>query len=95
MSERSEQSADAASDRPGVDNFVRALGVVTQAKRGFAVGLLVAVATYYFFVVASGGSPYSTPYLIALAAVLAFTVGLLATFAFTAGAAYRLYRRLE
>ncbi|WP_353634647.1 hypothetical protein ABSL23_02955 [Halobacterium sp. NMX12-1] len=95
MSERSERPADAASDRPGVDNFVRALGVVTQAKRGFAVGLLVAAATYYFFVVASGGSPYSTAYLVALAAVLAFTVGLLATFAFTAGAAYRLYRRLE
>ena len=31
MSERSEQSADAASDRPGVDNFVRALGVVKKA----------------------------------------------------------------
>ncbi|NIB99716.1 hypothetical protein [Halobacterium sp. R2-5] len=95
MSERSEQPADTASDRPGVDNFMRALGVATQAKRGFAVGLLVAAATYYFFVVASGGSPHSTAYLVALAAVLAFTVGLLATLAFTVGAAYRLSQRLE
>jgi len=77
------------SERPGVDNFVRALDVATQAKRGFLVGLLAAVGTYYLFVVSSGGSPYSTPYLLALALVLAFTVGLLATLAFTLGAAYR------
>jgi hypothetical protein len=83
------------SERPGVDNLVRALDVPTQAKRGFAVGLLVAAGTYYLFVVSSGGSPYSTPYLVALAAVLAFTVGLLATLAFTVGAAYRLSQSLD
>ena len=95
MSERADDPAAATSDRPGVDNFVRALGVVTQAKRGFAVGVVVAMATYYFFVVASGGSPYSTAYLVALAAVLAFTVGLLATLVFTLHSAYRLSKRLE
>ncbi|AHG04825.1 hypothetical protein HALDL1_15425 [Halobacterium sp. DL1] len=83
------------SERPGVDNFVRALDVATQAKRGFLVGLLAAVGTYYLFVVSSGGSPYSTPYLLALALVLAFTVGLLATLAFTLGAAYRLSQSLD
>lgn len=86
---------DGGGDRRGVHNLIRALRVPTQAKRGFAVGILVAVATYWFFVVASGGSPYSSLYLLALAAVLAFTLGLLATLAFTLGAAYRLSRRLE
>ncbi|MFB6071379.1 MAG: hypothetical protein ABEJ88_00250 [Halobacterium sp.] len=83
------------SERPGVDNLVRALDVPTQAKRGFLVGVLVAAATYYLFVVSSGGSPYSSLYLFALAAVLAFTVGLLATLAFTAAAAYRVSQSLE
>jgi hypothetical protein len=93
-----DRSADASarsSDRSGVDNLLRALDVATQAKRGLAVGVLVAAATYYFFVVASGGSPYSTAYLLALAGVLAFTVSLLAAFAFTVAAAYRLSRRLD
>jgi|GEM_PF-1154528 apolipoprotein N-acyltransferase len=101
MSEASERPTDdgqtetAAGDRSGVQNLIRALDVQTQAKRGFLVGVLVAVGTYWFFVVASGGSPYSTPYLVALAAVLAFTFGLLATLAFTLVAAYRLSQRLE
>ncbi|MFB6270474.1 MAG: hypothetical protein ABEH83_11045 [Halobacterium sp.] len=101
MSEAPEQSATdgesagAGDDRRGVNNLIRALDVPTQAKRGFAVGILVAVGTYYFFVVASGGSPYPSLYLGALAAVLAFTVGLLATLAFTVAAAYRLSQRLD
>lgn len=83
------------SERSGVDNLVRVLDVPTQAKRGLAVGVLVAAAVFWFFVVASGGSPHSTPYLVALAAVLAFTVGILATLLFTLHAAYRVSRRLE
>lgn len=82
-------------ERPGVDNLASALDVRTQAKRGFAVGLLVTAAVYYFFVVASGGSAYASAYLLALAGVLAFTAGLLATVAFTLGAAYRLAQRLD
>ena len=82
-------------ERPGVDNLVSALDVRTQAVRGFVVGLLVAVAVYYFFVVASGGSPYGDLFLLALAGVLAFTAGLLATLVFTVGAAVRLARSLE
>lgn len=82
-------------ERPGVDNLVSALDVRTQALRGFVVGSLVAVAVYYFFVVASGGSPYGSLFLLALAGVLAFTAGLLATLAFTVGAAVRLARSLD
>ncbi|WP_336036082.1 DUF7536 family protein [Halobacterium yunchengense] len=88
-------AADASSDRSGVDALVAALDVPRQARRGFLVGLLAAAGTYYFFVVASGGSPYSTPYLVALALVLAFTTGLLATLVLTVVAAYRLSRDLE
>jgi len=100
MSEASERPTDddaagAPGDRSGVQNLIRALDVRTQAKRGFLVGVLVAVGTYWLFVVASGGSPYSTAYLVALAAVLAFTFGLLATLAFTVVSAYRLSQRLE
>jgi apolipoprotein N-acyltransferase len=83
------------SERSGVHNLMRALDVRTQAKRGFAVGLLLAAATFWFFVVAAGGSSDPTPYLVALAAVLAFTFGLLATFAFTVGAAYRVSKSLD
>jgi hypothetical protein len=102
MSEASEQSgadgppeAGSADERRGVNNLIRALEVPRQAKRGFAVGILVAVVTYYFFVVASGGSPYSSLYLVALATVLAFTTGLLATLAFTVAAGYRVSQRLD
>ncbi|WP_232686684.1 DUF7536 family protein [Halobacterium zhouii] len=81
-------------ERPGVDNLVAALDLRTQALRGFAVGVLVAAAAYYFFVVMSGGSLYD-PFLVALAGVLAFTAGLLATLAFAIGAAVRLARSLD
>lgn len=81
-------------ERPGVDNLVAAIDLRTQALRGFAVGVLVAAATHYFFVVAPGGSPYD-PFLLALAGVLAFTAGLLATLAFAVGAAVRLARSLD
>lgn len=74
---------------------MRTLDVVTQAKRGLAVGVLVAFGTYWLFVVASGGSPYPTPYLAGLALVLAFTTTLLATALFTIGAAYRVSRSLD
>jgi hypothetical protein len=83
------------SERSGVYNLMRALDVPKQAKRGFAVGLLVAAASFWFFVVASGGSSSPTAYLLALAAVLAFTFGLLATFVFTVGAAYRVSKSLD
>lgn len=103
MPEASEQSAggdapasgEGGGDRRGVDNLIRALDVPKQAKRGFAVGVLAAMGTYYFFVVASGGSPYSSLYLLALALVLAFTTGLLATLLFTVAAGYRLSQQLD
>jgi hypothetical protein len=82
------------SERPGVDNLMQTLDVPTQAKRGMGVGVLAALAVYYLFVVSAGGSPYPTPYLAGLALVLAFTVGLLATAAFTLGAAYRVSKSL-
>lgn len=83
------------SERPGVQNLMQTLDVVTQAKRGLAVGVLAAAGTYWLFVIASGGSPYPTPYLAGLALVLAFTVTLLATALFTVGAAYRVTRSLD
>lgn len=83
------------TERPGVDNLVRALDVPTQAKRGFLVGVLFAVGTYWLFVVSAGGSAYPTPYLLGLSLVLAFTVGLLATTVFTLGAAYRVSKSFE
>jgi hypothetical protein len=82
-------------ERPGVQNLMQTLDVATQARRGVAVGVLAAAATYWFFVVASGGSPYPTPYLAGLALVLAFTTTLLATALFTVGAAYRVSQSLE
>lgn len=82
------------SERSGVDNLIRALDVPAQARRGLAVGALVGLATYWLFVVSSGGSPYPTPYLLGLALVLTFAVGLFATLAFTVAAAYRVNRSL-
>ncbi|AAG20248.1 MULTISPECIES: hypothetical protein [Halobacterium] len=82
-------------ERPGVQNLLDALNVATQVKRGAVVGALVAIGTYWLFVVSAGGSAYPTPYLAGMGLVLAFTVAMFATAVFTLGAAYRVSKTVD
>ena len=59
--------------------MVEALEVRHNAKVGLTVGLLTAVAVYGFFVVIPASTVRSQLYYVALAVVLALTVGALAT----------------
>lgn len=82
-------------ERPGVDNFVRALGVRRHAKRGFALGVLFAALVFVVFVVLPGGVARSPALYVSLAFVLAFALGLLLTAIFVLGSLYRLTRDLD
>lgn len=69
--------------------LVQALNVPTNAKRGFAFGLLFAVAVFAFFVAIP--DTFRSPVLyLALAFVLAMAMGSLATAVLVAVSAYRL-----
>lgn len=83
MSERSEPSGRAA--------LVRALNVRRNARWGFAIGVLVTVVVFGFFVVIPG--TYRSPALyVALGFVLAVSLGGLATAVLTLFSAVRLAR---
>lgn len=83
MSESNQPSGRAA--------FVRALNVQRNAKVGFAFGALAAVAVFVFFVVIPG-TYRSVALYVALAFVLAVSLGGLATAVLTLGSAVRLAR---
>ncbi len=70
--------------------MVETLRVRRNARRGLAVGVLVAAAVFVLFVVLPSGTTRATPYYGALAFVLAMAVAGLATAVFVAARAYRL-----
>jgi len=82
------------SERPGVANVVAALNVRRQARRGFGVGVGFALVVFVLFVYLPGSNRPELFY-VALAFVLAVSLGLLATAAFVAVAAYRLAGELD
>ncbi|MFC7047102.1 hypothetical protein ACFQH6_18415 [Halobacteriaceae archaeon GCM10025711] len=83
------------SERPGVDNVLATLDVRRNAVRGFAVGILLALAVIVFFVVIPGETTRPTLFYPLLGFVLAMTTGLLATVVFVAVSAYRVNRQLS
>ena len=72
--------------------MVEALEVRRNATVGLVVGLLTAVAVYGFFVVLPRATVRSQLYYVALAFVLALTVGALATTLLVVRTAVRLAR---
>ncbi|MDG5775652.1 hypothetical protein QA599_04290 [Haloarculaceae archaeon H-GB1-1] len=77
----------------GTAAFLDALDLRRNARRGFAIGVLFAVAVYVFFVTIPG--TYRSPlYYVALAFVLAVGVGGLATVGLVAIRAKRLAQEL-
>ncbi|MFB6184679.1 MAG: hypothetical protein ABEI96_09010 [Haloarculaceae archaeon] len=92
------QGGSAAHDPPvgadtGTAAFLRALHVRRNARRGLAVGVVVAVAVYVFFV-AIPGTYRNSLYYVALAFVLAVSVAGLATVVLLLVSARRLAREL-
>lgn len=76
-------------ERPGPGPLLDRLGVRRQAKRGFALAVLIGAAVFAFFVLVPG--TYRSPWLYAmLLFVLVTTAGMLFTAVFVAAAAYRL-----
>ncbi len=83
------------SEQPGGRAaLVEALRVRRNARRGLAVGLLVAGAVFTVFVVLPSGTARSRLYYGALAFVLAMTVAGLATAVLVARRAYHLSKEL-
>ena len=83
------QAADRGDEQSGIPALVAALDVVRHARRGFAVGAVVAVGLFVLFVVVPGADRSPALY-VALAVVLATAVGLLVTAALVAVTAARL-----
>jgi hypothetical protein len=83
------QAAGEGDERSGIPAVVAALDVPRHARRGFAVGVLVAIGLFVLFVVVPGASRSPALY-VALAVVLAMAVGLLMTATLVAATAYRL-----
>lgn len=87
--------SDGVPDRPPRARLVEALEVRRNAKRGFAVGVLFAVAVYVFFVAVPGTHTWSPLLYVALAFVVAVSTGLLVTAVLTALTARRLAREIN
>lgn len=79
----------------GVGALVRALEVPRLAAWGFAIGLVLTVGTFGFFVVLPGAADRSPLLYLGLGFVLALSLGLLLTMVFVAGSAYRLVRSTD
>jgi hypothetical protein len=79
------------SPRSPTATFLAALDVEANAKRGFAFGVVLALAVSVVFVVLPGTTRSPALYLV-LAVVLATSAGALATVALTLLSAYRLSR---
>ncbi|MEF8782014.1 MAG: hypothetical protein V5A39_04305 [Haloarculaceae archaeon] len=74
--------------------FLEALRVRQNAVRGFVAGILFTAAVFLVFVVLPAGTDQSMLYYLALAFVLALTVGGLATVVLVGIRAYRLSQDL-
>lgn len=74
--------------------FLEALRVRQNAARGFVVGILFTAAVFLVFVILPAGIDRSMPYYLALAFVLALTVGGLVTVVLVGVRAYRLSKEL-
>jgi CDP-diglyceride synthetase len=84
-----------SDDETGPRGLLDALEVRRNTLVGFAVGVVVTVAIFTFFVVLPGATTRSPLYYGALAFVLAVAVGGLATVLLLARQAYHLSRELQ
>ena len=82
-------------DRPPRARLVEALKVRQNAKRGFLVGILFAVAVYVYFVAVPGTQVWPPVFYLGLAFVVAVTTGLLVTTLLTALSARHLAKNLD
>lgn len=98
----SEHDTDGADERgppvekaqSGREALVQALNVPTNAKRGFAFSVLFTLAVVGVFIIDPGATNQSQLYYVALAFVLAITLGMLATAVLVGVSAYRLSKEL-
>lgn len=81
--------------RPPTARFLAALRVKRNAAIGFAIGFVLAIALYVFFVAIPGGTRENPALYLPLAFVVAVTVGGLSTLLLTIVTAIRLSRTLE
>ncbi len=84
-----------SENETGPSRLLEALDVRRNTLVGFAVGIVVTVAVFTFFVVLPGATTRSPAYYAALAFVLAMAVGGLATVLLLAYRAYRLSKELQ
>jgi hypothetical protein len=89
------ETIDDRPDRPGTAAFLAALEVTRNAKVGFAVGAVIALALLVLVVRGAGAAQYPVFLYAALAFVLAVGVGLLLTVVFTIGVAIGRVREME
>lgn len=90
----SDRAPSGADTGTGVGALFTALNVPHLAAWGFALGTVLTVGTFVFFVVLSGATRSPLLY-VGLGFVLALSLGLLLTIFFVAGAAYRLVRNTD
>jgi fucose permease len=98
----SEHETDGADDRGppvektqgGREALVQALNVPTNAKRGFAFAILFTLAVVGVFIIDPGATNQLQLYYVALAFVLAITLGMLVTAVLVGVSAYRLSKEL-
>ena len=88
------EGTDDRPERPGTAAFLAALGVARNAKVGFAVGMLVALALLALVVRGAEAAQYPVFLYAALAFVLAVGVGLLLTALITVGVAVKRVREM-
>jgi hypothetical protein len=89
------EATDDRPNRPGTAAFLAALGVARNAKVGFAVGAVLALALLVPVVRGAAAAQYPVFLYAALAFVLAVGVGLLLTALITVGVAIRRVREME
>ena len=89
------EPTDDRPDRPGTAAFLAALEVARNAKIGFAVGTVLALALLALVVSDAAAAQYPVFLYAALAFVLAVGVGLLLTALITVGVAVRRVRELD
>lgn len=88
-------ATDDRPERPGTAGFLAALGVARNAKVGFAVGTVPALALLALVLGSPEAAQYPVVLYAALAFVLAVGVGLLLTVVFTVGVAIRRAREMD
>ena len=89
------ETTDDRPERPGTAPFLAALRVRRNAKVGFALGTVLALALLALVVRGAAMAQYPVYLYAALAFVLAVGVGLLLTAVFTVGVAIRRAREMN